>query len=299
MVCKMLRWRMPIASAARVIRLPLCQAACRAMSAAGAVDPFGHPGQAEGYAVYRPWYPETLLEKIWGVTDGGKRTLAVDVCCGTGRISAPLASRFDRVLAFDRSEEQLRHADRTYANVVYQCGDVAMLGDIVNEQADLITIAQGLHWLDIDAFCGMALASLRPFGCLAVLGYAVCELSNEAADRAFKDYYYGTLGSGLEVGSVGSAWGACDRRALDSGFATVNFPLERLERIWHRESTTMSVHEFMAYLRTWSGYHNYLAQGHANPLPELESRLDAAAGEARILDVTFPYFLVMGRRCGR
>jgi hypothetical protein len=51
------------------------------------VDPFGHQGQSDMYALYRPRYPAALLSRIIAEAgDRGLSGLTVDVCTGTGQV---------------------------------------------------------------------------------------------------------------------------------------------------------------------------------------------------------------------
>jgi ubiquinone/menaquinone biosynthesis C-methylase UbiE len=55
------------------------------------------------------------------------------------------AGQFEKVIAQDGSEQQLQHADRQYANVEYQQADAHSTG-LPDHCADLVTVAQALHW---------------------------------------------------------------------------------------------------------------------------------------------------------
>jgi len=107
----------------------------------------------------------------------------------------------------------------------------------------------------------------------------------------FKEYYNKTLGSELPFGSEGSFWD-CDRKLLDTGFGDTVFPFPKVKRFWHHESRRMNVDDFFGYLRTWSAYRKYVSQTGSDPLVDLRQKMDQADG---LLDVTFPYFLILAR----
>lgn len=55
------------------------------------------------------------------------------------------AGYFNKVVALDGSAQQLQHADRQHANVEYQQADAHSTG-LPDACADLVTVAQALHW---------------------------------------------------------------------------------------------------------------------------------------------------------
>jgi ubiquinone/menaquinone biosynthesis C-methylase UbiE len=55
------------------------------------------------------------------------------------------AGHFEKVIAQDGSEQQLQHADRQHPNVEYQQADAHSTG-LPDDCADLVTVAQALHW---------------------------------------------------------------------------------------------------------------------------------------------------------
>jgi len=269
--------------------------------AAPGADPFGHEGQAQGYAAYRPTYPSALLDRIWSTPDV-RRGLAVDACCGTGKLTTVLAEHFEQVLGLDQSAEQLRHADRGAGNVEYRQADAALLEGVGDGSADVVAIAQALHWLDIPAFCTAARRALRPGGYLVVLGYGVCSLpEGSSQEAAFKRHYHETLGSYLPRGHKDNMWD-CDRQLLDSGLANGGVAAARSEFeepawVWHKETRRMTADDFIGYLKTWSAYRRWL-QAHpdeADPLEALKSQLVAPSGAEDALEVTFPFFLILAR----
>lgn len=57
------------------------------MSDTSKADPFGHPGQSQGYAKFRPSYPPEIISELVATAETrglAKEGLLVDVCTGTG-----------------------------------------------------------------------------------------------------------------------------------------------------------------------------------------------------------------------
>ena len=76
--------------------------------------------------------------------------LAWDVATGSGQAAVELAARFDRVVATDASAAQLASAEAR-PNVTY-LHEPAERSSLDDASADLVTVAQALHWFDHRAF---------------------------------------------------------------------------------------------------------------------------------------------------
>jgi ubiquinone/menaquinone biosynthesis C-methylase UbiE len=104
---------------------------------------FDNHQQAAAYSRHRPTYPPALYDAVLGATRG--RDLAVDIGTGSGQAAVVLAEHFQRVVAQDGSAAQLQHANRERENVTYEQADACATG-LTNQCADLVTVAQALHW---------------------------------------------------------------------------------------------------------------------------------------------------------
>lgn len=105
-------------------------------------------GAAIYYARYRPSYPDglfALLEERFAL-DGSGRLL--DLACGTGHLSFPLAGRFEEVVAVDIEPEMLVEAARTAPSNVRLVEGRAEEIDASLGTFRLATIANAFHWLD-------------------------------------------------------------------------------------------------------------------------------------------------------
>lgn len=103
---------------------------------------FGKQGAA--YVKYRPAYPDDLYKVVLAPSKPNARSLAVDVATGSGQAAKGLSAYFKRVIALDRDPEQLKHAVHI-RNVTHQLGSAEQLG-MEDSCADLVAVAQGLHW---------------------------------------------------------------------------------------------------------------------------------------------------------
>src|SRR5512133_486639 len=123
--------------------------------------------QAAGYAKFRPRYPQKLFDYLGSIAPS--RQLAWDCGTGNGQAAVGLASVFDRVIATDASEKQIANA-QPYGRVEYRVAPAENSG-IQSAAADLIMVAQVLHWFDPDRFYAEARRVLKPDGMLAASAY--------------------------------------------------------------------------------------------------------------------------------
>ncbi|KAM8933930.1 putative methyltransferase [Pelodytes ibericus] len=95
--------------------------------------------------------------------------MAVDVGCGTGRYTLPLAHHFQKVLAADISESQLDEAKHyvPIKNVTYRVCPAEKL-PVKDASVDLVNSGLAAHWFNVDKFVHEAVRVLKPNGCLAV-----------------------------------------------------------------------------------------------------------------------------------
>ena len=107
-------------------------------------------GLAADYAQYRPRYPGALFDYLAKTTPAQKR--AWDCACGSGQATLDLAERFEAVIATDASAKQIAAA-RPHPRVTYAVGRAEDSG-LEDNSVDLITVAQSLHWFDLNLFYG-------------------------------------------------------------------------------------------------------------------------------------------------
>ncbi|XP_053327237.1 putative methyltransferase DDB_G0268948 [Spea bombifrons] len=98
--------------------------------------------------------------------------LAVDVACGTGRSTRPLAPHFEKVIGIDISESQIHEARRhtQEQNVTYQVASAHKLS-LKDNSVDLINGDLAVHWFNINKFMEEAARVLNTNGCIALYGF--------------------------------------------------------------------------------------------------------------------------------
>ncbi|HEX6682183.1 MAG TPA: class I SAM-dependent methyltransferase [Candidatus Limnocylindrales bacterium] len=130
------------------------------------------------YARYRRGYPPAAIDAIAEAFGLGVDDLVVDLGCGTGQLSLPLAARVRAVVGVDPEPDMLMLARRTaqehvVANASWLLGadtDVPTLGHLLGDRTvGAVTIALAIHWMDRDTLFRAIRPLLRPGGGIAVV----------------------------------------------------------------------------------------------------------------------------------
>src|SRR5262245_37971020 len=130
---------------------------------------------ANRYADFRPHYPAALFDYL--ATLAPRTSLVWDCAAGNGQATLDLAERFDRVIATDASKEQIASAT-PHRRVEYRVAPAEQSG-LVDESVSLITVAQALHWFDLERFYAEAKRVLAPGGVLAAWAYGINEVEGD------------------------------------------------------------------------------------------------------------------------
>src|SRR5580765_5794080 len=115
---------------------------------------------ANRYADFRPHYPAALFDYL--ATLAPRSSLVWDCACGNGQAALDLAQRFDRAVATDASREQIASAT-PHPKIEFRVAPAEQSG-LPDESVGLITVAQALHWFELERFYIEAKRVLRPGG---------------------------------------------------------------------------------------------------------------------------------------
>ncbi len=219
-------------------------------------------GIAREYANFRPGYPPELF--AWLARMAPARGTVWDCGCGSGQASVALADHFTQVIATDVSAQQIGAA-RAHPRVRYSVAPAEKSG-LGADSVDLVTVAQALHWFDVEAFYAEARRVARRGAVIAVWNYPRPEFTDAGLDRIFLDFY---------DGEVGPYWPP-ERRHIETNYRTLPFPFEELPHPPFGLMLEWKLEQVLGYVSSWSATTRYRQSVGEDPLPRLRATLAPA-----------------------
>lgn len=208
---------------------------------------------AELYDRARPSYPPALLDDVAGLVGTPARTL--DVGCGTGKATVPLARRGLGGVAVEADPSMAAVARRNLAphpgwRVEVSDFEAWQPGDRL-APFDLVCSAQAWHWIDPEVRYAKAHSLLRPGGWLALWWNRPVE--EETPLRAAMEEAYESLAPELPARGIGprgiGTRGTATVEAVPAGLAFAE--VLRRSYSWSQRYTAA---EWTALLRTQSDH---------------------------------------------
>lgn len=221
-------------------------------------------GHAATYSMFRPTYPPPLFE--WLAETAPRRDRAWDAGTGSGQAAAGLVEHFARVVATDASAAQLGHAT-PHPRVEYRVAPADASG-LPAAWADVVTVAQALHWFDLPRFFGEAKRVLAPDGLLAVWCYGDCRVDDPAVDRIVHRYNRDT---------VEDYWPP-ERDLVLTEYRRIPFPFREEPAPSFRLEAAWTLPQLAGYLRSWSATTRYAKALGRDPVIAVEEGLERAWG---------------------
>ncbi|XP_028841071.1 uncharacterized protein LOC114793464 [Denticeps clupeoides] len=242
---------------------------------------FAEKHHASIYQMYRFEPPNELKELILLYLEkkkGKPHSLAVDLGCGTGQNTRPLAPYFQEVVGIDVSESQVEEAKAVpgYPNISYRAGPAEVI-PFPDCSVDLITAASAAHWFDADPFLKEANRALKPHGCMALLGYT----------DNFK-FHYQSCGGALrkifeefkkELIPFTRTQVAVNNSRLQYLYDSITYPEK--ERLEMQMRYQVPVKRILGFIESFSTYQDYL-------------RINPKAAEALLQNTTKGFLEEMG-----
>lgn len=160
---------------------------------------------ADRYHRARPAYPEQLFDDLARLTRLQPGARLLEIGCGTGKATAPMAERGFEILCVELSPRLADEATRNLSGFP----NVTIITDSFDDwepqrgmSFDLVFAATAWHWLNPDTRYRRAWKALRPGGHLAFWGAA--HVFPEQGDAFFHDIQsvYEEIGEGLPANAT-------------------------------------------------------------------------------------------------
>jgi SAM-dependent methyltransferase len=255
------------------------------------------------YAAYRPEYPQELIDMIVAEVDAAKqpKEVLLDLGSGTGQAFIPLAPQFHIAVANDISDTQIEACRKAVGarlskEVLEHCHFAVGTAESFTlptgvDGVDLITIAQAMHWFDMDVFAKELQRKVKPGGFVASWLYETARLDPAPCDEILSQFDKMLMRDGH--------WPE-QRKFIDSGYRELvpQLPFPLIRRIEMNPVEEKTLDNFMAYLSTWSGVNRYVAStGHKTILEELRAKFAEHLDDGKKpLRVTLPIRAFIFRR---
>jgi SAM-dependent methyltransferase len=220
-------------------------------------------GHSKDYGHYRPEYPDELYFHLAHLTP--RHDCAWDCATGTGQAALQLTRYYKQVIATDASENQISQA-KPHKQIRYVTAQAEQSG-LDSNSVDLITVAQALHWFDLDAFAREADRVLVEQGILAAWSYNLLKITADI-DELVNDLYYDLLGD---------YWPA-ERRIVENQYRDIELPFTELEAPRFNMHTSWNMHQLCGYLNTWSAVKRYESEKNTSPVAMMIDDLGKAWG---------------------
>ncbi|KAI9011374.1 methyltransferase type 11 [Gaertneriomyces semiglobifer] len=240
--------------------------------------------QSKTYAQFRPDYPPALYEFLTTLTKS--HALVWDCATGSGQAAIALAQHFEKVVATDASASQIEQA-RKADNVEYRVATAEASG-LAPASVDLVTVAQAVHWFDIEGFYKEVRRVVKPGGAIAVWTYSSLPSISPEIDSVLSEYY-----------SMMTPYWAFDISIVDNSYRDLPFPFENLCKGDHEEFPShldWTLDTVFGYLRSWSGTQAYIRKHGSDPVNSYEDRVRKAWGNPEdVKKATFVMIVRAGR----
>ena len=237
---------------------------------------------AANYADFRPSYPHELFN--WLASLLRDHALAWDCATGSGQAAVDLSTYFERVVATDASQSQIDTA-LPHPGIEYRVTPAEASG-LPDNSVDLITVAQALHWFDLDGFYAEAKRVLKSSGAVAVWTYGVLSVEGAPVNALVQHFYHET---------VGPYWPA-ERIHVETGYRSLPFPFNEIATPQFSMEELWILPQLLGYFRSWSATGRFIASNGFDPVDVLAQQLVPVWGDPQTKRlVTWPLSLRIGQ----
>jgi SAM-dependent methyltransferase len=237
--------------------------------------------QAAEYREFRPTYPPELFDFLASVSPARQR--AWDCGTGNGQAALGLAERFALVVASDATRQQITRAT-SHRRVRYWVA-LAEKSGLKDCSVDLVTVAQAVHWFDLEGFYAQVRQVAHPGGILALWCYGL-QRSTRRSNRSIQTFY---------TDVVGPYWPK-ERHHVEARYRDLPFPFAEIDPPHCAMDAEWDLSRLLGYVGTWSPLKIFRRETRRDPLPALADALAEVWGPARrTRTLHFPLHLRVGR----
>lgn len=229
---------------------------------------------APQYALGRIGYPEDLYNFLGAQCAG--HDLAWDCATGSGQAALDLARTFSGVIATDISAELLTLAP-PHPRISYRMASAEESG-IESGAVDLITVAQALHWFDLNRFWPEVMRVLKQGGVMAFWGYTWPVVA-PGVDSVLEDFKAVIASSWPERNSI-----------LLAGYSSIRAPLREIPSPSFEASAQWALEDYLAHLDSWSATRYYHERTGEDVVEQFRPAFDRVWRGGRVL-VKWPLIL--------
>ncbi len=219
---------------------------------------------ASQYADFRPRYPVGLF--AWLASLPQRHALAWDAGTGNGQAAHELPGYFERVIASDASASQIASAP-PHPRIEYRVAAAESSG-IASGTVDLVTVAQALHWFELEAFFAEAARVMAPDGIIAVWTYSILHCEDRDIDRVLRQFYVEEAGP----------WWPANRRLVETGYRTIPFPFSERAAPSFSMIAEWNLAALLGYIGTWSAVTRLREATGSDPIEKLAAQLKPVWG---------------------
>jgi ubiquinone/menaquinone biosynthesis C-methylase UbiE len=221
--------------------------------------------QSKQYSFSRPTYPDSLFEFLYIVTP--QNYLAWDCATGNGQAAIGLSKYFNKVVASDASKHQIQYAFKR-ENIEYKVFQ-AENAELENDSVDIITVAQALHWFDLDKFYSNVMRVGKKDGIIAVWSYDMHKINPQLDKITEKLDVDGEI--------LGSYWDK-EAKYVKEKYKTIAFPFEEISVPVFKTTLHWNLLQLWDYMKTWSSVKKYYFENKLDPLNLVKPEIEALWG---------------------
>lgn len=217
---------------------------------------------AATYAEHRVSYPPELFEFL--STQIENHQLVWDCGTGNGQAAVQLAQFFEKVYATDPSAAQIENAFLR-PNIEFKV-EKAEDCSLPDHSADLITVAQALHWFNFESFYKQVNRVLKPGGVFAAWCYDRPHSDDKRIDEIIAH---------MHDNIVGPFWQQ-ENLMVEREYIDIPFPFREIETPAFEIREQWTTDRLLGHLNSWSATQRFIKAGNVDPMPALAERLQSA-----------------------